>query len=68
MIIIKDDLIGNSWGEHEHFCPTRKVFSTHFRFIFQNGDYERFSDREVVEVSAFIQKSFDFNTIGLIGQ
>ena len=38
MIIIKDDLIGNSWGGGlEHFCPIIKVF----RFTYQNGDYER---------------------------
>ena len=72
MIIIKDDLIGYTWGEHEHFCPIRKVLSTHFRLTFQNGDFDDLVCKqfgiEVVVMVPFLQKSFVFYTIDLIGQ
>ena len=47
-------------GEHEHFCPIRKVLSKLFRFTFQNGDYEHCCDSEVVEILPFFTEEFRF--------
>ena len=43
-------------GEHEHFCPIRKVLSTHFVFTFQNGGYDCCCDSEVVVMLPFYRR------------
>ena len=58
-------------GEHEHFCPIRKVLLTHFvslgfEMATMNVVCKQFGS-EVVVVLPFLQKSFVFNTIDLIG-
>ena len=72
MIIIKDNLIGNSWGGMSIFVQSVRSFQRTFVSIFKMATmndllYKQFGS-EVVVMLPFLQKSFVFNTIDLIGQ
>ena len=68
MIIIKDDLIGNSWGSMTIFVQSERSFPRTFVSLIMNDMVCKQFGSEVVVMLPFLQKSFVFNTIDLIGQ
>ena len=71
MIIIKDNLIGNSWGNMSIFVQSERSFQRTFVSIFKMATMNYLVScckSEVVVMLPFLQKSFVFNTIDLIGQ
>ena len=71
MIIIKDDLIDNSGGSMSIFVQSERSFQRTFVSLFKMAtmnDLVSCCDSEVVVMLPFLQKSFVFNTIDLIGQ
>ena len=71
MIIIKEDLIGNSWGSMSIFVQSERSFQRTFLSLFKMVTMsvvcKQFGS-EVVVMLTFLQKSSVFDTIDLIGQ
>ena len=71
MVIIKDDLIGNSLRSMSIFVQSERSFQRTLVSLFKMAtmnDLMSCYDSEVVVMLPFLQKSFVFNMIDLIGQ
>ena len=72
MMIIKNDLIGTSWGSMSIFVQSERSFQRTFVSLFKMATMNdlvcKQSGSEIVVMLTFLQKSFVFYTIDLIGQ
>ena len=68
MNIIKDDLIGNSWGSMSIFVQSEMSFQRTFVSLIMNDMVCKQFGSEVVVMLPFLAESFVFHTIDLMGQ